>query len=67
MKRNVKAGAARYPQLEYPCENPATNVVEWPARHLPIAKAVADPMQRLGPDVLKLAHAMSAQFDTLFP
>jgi hypothetical protein len=61
------SGVPQYPQLEYPWVNPASNLVEWPARHLPIAQAVRDPRQRLGPDLLKLANAMSVQFNTLFP
>lgn len=39
----VSQGSAQYPQLEYPWENPVTHLVEWPARHLPIARRVADP------------------------
>jgi hypothetical protein len=31
--RSVRAGAAQYPQLEYPWENTQTHLVEWPAAH----------------------------------
>lgn len=60
-------GVPQYPQLEYPWENPATNQVESPAQHLPIAQRVRDPRQRIGADLLKFAHAINAQFNALFP
>ncbi len=60
-------GMVQYPQLEYPWENPSTGVIEWPARHLPIAIRVADPRQRIGADLLKFACALEHQFDQLFP
>jgi hypothetical protein len=57
----------QYPQLEYPWENPATGAVEWPGQHLSIAKRVADPRDPIGPQLLKFAKALEAQFNTLFP
>ena len=67
VSRAVRQGAPQSPQLEYPWENPTSNAVEWPARHLAIVQRVRDPRQRIGADLLKLAHAIDAQFDTLFP
>ncbi len=55
------------PQLEYPWENPGSRAVEWPARHLPIVHRVRDPLQRIGADLLKFAHAIDTQFNALFP
>ena len=60
-------GVPQYPQLEYPWENPVTHEIEWPARHLPIAQRVIDPRDPIGPQLLKLARALEAQFNTLFP
>ena len=60
-------GVPQYPQLEYPWENPATGTVEWPGRDLPIAKRMTDPRDPVGPQLLKLAKALEAQFNTLFP
>jgi hypothetical protein len=67
VSRNIRNGALQYPQLDYPWENPVTNQVEWPVAHLPIAQAVRDPRQRVGADLLKFAHALSSQFNILFP
>ncbi len=63
----VKNGGAQYPQLEYPWKNPNTNFVEWPAKHLPIARRVADPRDPVGPQLLKLARTLEARFNILFP
>lgn len=60
-------GVPQYPQLEYPWENPASGVVEWPAKHLPLAKRIADPRDPIGPQLLKFARALEVQFNTLFP
>lgn len=60
-------GVPPYAQLEYPWEDPVTGLVEWPARHLPIAKRVADPKDPVGPQLLKFARALEARFDALFP
>jgi hypothetical protein len=67
VSRNVRNGVPQYPQLEYPWANPVSQLVEWPAVHLPITQATRDPRQRLGPDLLKFAHAISSQFNALFP
>jgi HEPN domain-containing protein len=60
-------GVPQYPQLEYPWENPVTQTIEWPDVHLPLAIRVRDPRQRIGADLLKFAHALSSQFNELFP
>jgi hypothetical protein len=62
-----KHGVPQYPQLEYPWEHPTTHVIEWPAAHLPIARRIADPRDPIGLQLLKLAGALDAQFDVLFP
>jgi hypothetical protein len=59
--------AGQYPQLEYPWVNPATNQVEWPAKHLPIARRVANPEDPIAAHLLKSARALVKHFDTLFP
>lgn len=58
--------AAQYPQLEYPWENPATNAVEWPAMHLPIARRIQDPADRVGADLLRTARSLVQHFNVLF-
>lgn len=64
----IRRGASpQYPQLEYPWEDPASGAIEWPARHLPIARRVADPEDRVGADLLKTARAFLKHFDTMFP
>ena len=60
-------GVPQYPQLEYPWESPTTGGVEWPGEHLPIAKRIADPRDPIGPQLLKFAKALEAQFNALFP
>lgn len=57
----------QYPQLEYPWENPGSGAIEWPAQHLPIARRVADPEDRVGADLLKTARAFVKRFNTMFP
>ena len=59
--------ATQYPQLEYPWLNAATNQVEWPGKHLPIARRVADPEDPVAANLLKSARAFVKHFDTLFP
>ncbi|HEX7670392.1 MAG TPA: hypothetical protein VF395_12440 [Polyangiaceae bacterium] len=64
----IRRGAAvQYPQLEYPWENTATKAVEWPAMHLPIARRVGDPADRVAADLLKTARALAKHLDALFP
>jgi HEPN domain-containing protein len=60
-------GVPQYPQLEYPWESPTSGAIEWPAQHLPIAHRIADPRDPIGPQLLKFAKALEAQFDNLFP
>lgn len=55
------------PQLEYPWENPQTGKVCSPAADLPFVKRVRDPRDRIAVDILKLASALEARFDEIFP
>jgi len=66
-KNMVSHGFPQSPQLEFPWKNPTSGVIEWPARHLPIALRVNDPRDRIGADLLKFAEALESQFDVLFP
>ena len=59
--------ATQYPQLEYPWLNASTNRVEWSGKHLPIARRVSDPEDRIAADLLRSAHAFVKHFDTMFP
>jgi hypothetical protein len=54
-------------QARIPWESPSTGEVEWPARHVPIVRRVRNPRERIGADLLKFAHALDVQFNTLFP
>ncbi|GMV18165.1 MAG: hypothetical protein AMXMBFR56_63890 [Polyangiaceae bacterium] len=64
----VRRGAAtQYPQLEYPWENASAGAVEWPGEHLPMARRVKDPADRIGADLLKTARAFLKHFDAMFP
>lgn len=67
VSRHMRKGVPQYPQLEYPWVNPESNVVEWPAKHLPLVHRVRDPRERIGADLLKLAQAIETRFDELFP
>jgi hypothetical protein len=51
------------PQLEYPWQTSA-GVVQWPARHLPIAMSLEG---ILAVRVLKFASLLSLRFDQIFP
>jgi hypothetical protein len=67
VNKGVQRGLARWPQLEFPWENPSSGAIEWPAQHLPIARRASDPRERLGADLLKFADALVMQFNMLFP
>jgi Fe-S-cluster formation regulator IscX/YfhJ len=58
--------AAHAPQLEYPWED-MNGVIQWPDRHLQVARALSDPTRGLGPRLLRFADLMSQQFDKMFP
>lgn len=53
-------------QLEYPWET-ANGLVEWPARHLPIAIKLANPNSTLAAHVIDFAGKIERNFDTIFP
>jgi len=60
---SMAQGAA---QLEYPWET-ANGLVQWPARHLPIAIKLANPNSRLAAHVLDFAGKLDRNFDAIFP
>ena len=61
-----RQGALQYPQLEYPWLS-TTGTIEWPAKHLPIARRVGDPSDRIAANLLKSARAFVKNFHGLFP
>lgn len=54
------------PQLEYPWED-ETGAVCSPNMHLPLARRVADPRDRIAADCLKFADALAKQLPQIVP
>lgn len=63
----AKKQAQPFAQLEYPWEDPLGTTVRYPAAHLPLARRIANPRDRIGLDCLKFAQALSNSFNQLFP
>jgi hypothetical protein len=56
-----------WPQLECPWEDAAASVIRWPARDLPLARRVKDPLDRIALDCLKFASALEKQLPVIVP
>ena len=56
-----------WPQLEYPWEDTATGIIQYPAQHLYLVRRVQDPKDRITLDCLKFASAMEKQLTSIIP
>jgi hypothetical protein len=57
----------QWPQLEFPWIDPTSGAVKSPRMDLPIARRMTNPIDPIGPQLLKFADALIKDFDTLFP